>query len=262
MKDDRIYSYEEYKKINEKKKDQTYSSGCIMGYFDVQPESLYKQFFDIEETDIFNNEENEYGLEIEPHCTILYGLHDDEIEEEEVIQLLNLIKMPVVNFDKITLFENEKFDVLKWDLDPTQLQVINKIVDNTFPNTQSFPDYHPHCTIAYLNPGSGKSYVREDIESFTVPVTKWVYSKANGRKIAIYPDGHVEILREAKDDTETTYVESYKDYTICYTINEKFDDMYTFRVYKNYSYKMGIKGATSLIDGMTSCKRYIDNCNE
>jgi hypothetical protein len=36
--------------MNEKKKDQTYSSsGCIMGYFDVQPESLYKQYFDIEE---------------------------------------------------------------------------------------------------------------------------------------------------------------------------------------------------------------------
>lgn len=262
MKKDKIYSYEEYKKINEKKKDQKYSSGCIMGYFDVQPESLYSQYFTIDENDIYNNEENEYGIEIEPHVTILYGLHDEEIDEEKVIQLLNLIKMPIVNFDSITLFENENFDVLKFDLDPTQLSIINEVVDNTFPNTQSFPDYHPHCTIAYLNSGSGKQYIMEQVEGISLQVTKWVYSKANGKKLAIYPDGHVEVLREEHKQEKVVEKVQYKQHTICYTINEKFDDTYHFRVYNDTTYKMGIKGSVTYLEGISLCKTYIDNCNE
>lgn len=254
-----ILSPEEFKSINEKTENQTYDYGCLMGYFDVQPESLYKQYFDIDEDDLYDNEENEYGKEIEPHATLLYGLHDDSIEEQEVIKLMNMIKMPIVEFKSITLFENEKYDVLKWDLDKEQLEIINKIVDNLFENTQSFPDYHPHCTIAYLKPGEGKKYIREDIEGPKQQITKWVYSQANGRKIAIYPDGHIQVLREAGEEDEVKEAMKYNGYSINYKKSEKFDNMYNFSIFKDNIYKMGIKSTISYDEGIEACKNYINN---
>jgi hypothetical protein len=102
-----LLTFEEFKAVLEKSKNQSYSSGCLMGYFN-------KGFKDpkIKEDDLYNNEENEYGLEIEPHVTVLYGLHDDEIDENEIIKLFTLIDGPVVTTNKITLFKNEKFDVV------------------------------------------------------------------------------------------------------------------------------------------------------
>lgn len=55
----------------------------------------------------------------------------------------------------------------------------NKLTDN-FPYSTDYPDYHPHSTIAYLKPGSGKKYVKEfkNIEFIATP-EKIVYSKPN-----------------------------------------------------------------------------------
>jgi hypothetical protein len=42
----------------------------------------------IKEEDIFNDKDNSYGIESEPHVTILYGLHND-IDHDKILQLCN-----------------------------------------------------------------------------------------------------------------------------------------------------------------------------
>ena len=254
-----------YKKILEKTENQSYDYGCIMGYFNENPLDKLTDKLEIKSDDLYNNEENEYGLEIEPHCTILYGIHDNEVTEEEIVNTLKIFKLFDVKFDKISAFENEKYDVLKFDLDSDSLHIMNKIICSLFPYTSSFPNYHPHCTIAYLKPGLSKEYISIQPENISLPINCWVYSQANGRKISIDIDGNVKVLREATEmneniNTITNYdIIDYNGYEIRINKSIKFKESYIFSIYKNNNYIMGIKGPTTYDNGLETCKSYIDN---
>ncbi len=188
----------QFKKLNEKTEDQSYSSGCLMGYFD-------KSFKDpkIDKKDLYDNEEKEYGLEIEPHVTVLYGLKDKEIDEDELVKLFSMISCPEVYAAKISLFENDKFDVVKWDIDSEELTILNKMVTSMFPFKSDFPDYHAHVTIAYCLPGTGKAYCEDLKTPKKNKIDYWIYSKANGKKIKIVPGKEPEVIREATKEENT-----------------------------------------------------------
>lgn len=244
-----------YKKIVEKTSTQTYNYGCIMGYFNQNPIDKLSSKLEINEEDLYNNENNEYGIEIEPHCTILYGIHDDEVTEEEIIDTLKLFKLFDVAFDKISAFENENYDVLKFDLNADSLHLLNKIICLLFPYTTSFPDYHPHCTIAYLKPGLSKNYTHIQPNNLILPISYWVYSQANGRKISIDSEGNVKVLSDIKTNENI----NYNNYEIRINKHNKLLEAYLFSVYKDNNYLMGIGGPTTYNDGLELCKSYINN---
>ena len=50
-----------------------------------------------------------------------------------------------------------------------------------FPNTQTFKDYHPHITIAYVKKGEGKKYVQK-VKTFETTFNESVYSGPDGKK--------------------------------------------------------------------------------
>lgn len=193
----KILSREEFKKftkqINEGSNPNAKRQfGCIM----ISHNKL--NFHDeIDPNDVYDNDEGKYGIETEPHITVCYGLHDDELDKDEVIMLLKSLIIPTVLATEISLFENEKFDVLKYDITSKELSLMNKIISSIFPYTTDYPDYHAHSTIAYLKPGTGKKYVKK-IDEKEVKPTHWVYSQANGEKLKIESDS-VEILRK-KDE--------------------------------------------------------------
>lgn len=256
------------KAINEKSEDQSYEYGCVMGYFsesDTIPVEL-------DEEDIYNNEENEFGREIDPHVTLLYGLKDDQIDEDEMIEFLSHLALPVVELTQSSLFENDDFDVLKWDVESPALNVLNKAIAATFPNENKYPEYHAHETIAYMKSGTGKKYTR----TLETPVKKqidiWVYSRADGKKIAIHApkadDVYIEELRAATvDEKEEEQDKLQADSTIeqvvyeGFTINSRTQDKkkFYFTVLQEGVYKMGIKGPTSYEQGLEACKSYINN---
>jgi 2'-5' RNA ligase len=59
----------------------------------------------------------------------------------------------------LSLFENEEYDVLKCSVDSESLHALNKQA-RELEHTNNYPDYIPHLTIAYLNPGEGKKYLK------------------------------------------------------------------------------------------------------
>jgi 2'-5' RNA ligase len=83
----------------------------------------------------------------------------------------------------VSLFENAKYDVLKFDVENPVLAEINTELSK-LPHTTNFPDYHPHATIGYLKPGTGKKYVdlfngdRHDVSAHKI-----VYSKPDDSRI-------------------------------------------------------------------------------
>lgn len=155
--------------------------GCLMLQFD---DSGWKEEVEsmVPYEDLYVEEEG-HGLELEPHCTILYGFHDDEFSLDDCLNMVIPVSQIEVSCKKISLFENEKYDVLKYDIESEQLKQLNSKFAKTFVHTTSFPDYHAHCTIAYLKPGMGKKYVA-DVEKIFVP-KEYKYSFGSGDKVYI-----------------------------------------------------------------------------
>jgi len=154
--------------------------GCAMLFFDF-PELSQIQA-EIDPSDIYQDPEDpSFGLEKNPHCTLLFGIHD-EIKPFQVEDILSYYEFNECKAYNVSLFEQDKYDVLKFDVAGENLYDVNKELRNTFPYTNEF-DYHPHLTIAYLNPGEGKKYVNKfkDLD-YRLQPTHTVYSDVNGKE--------------------------------------------------------------------------------
>lgn len=170
----------DFKNYNLLEKNGPHKYGCLMLEFDF-PE--IDQIHD----KINKNDLAKDGLETEPHITLLYGLHDAEIKDKDVLESVKGFNIPKLKLHNISLFENDEFDVLKFDVDSLEegktLHKINAKLKK-FPYTTDFEDYHPHATIAYLKPGKGGLYVEKFKGSeFTVEPKQLVYSKSDGKKL-------------------------------------------------------------------------------
>lgn len=164
------------------KENDTYSHGCVMLYFDFpEIENIHTK---IEEDDIYEEEgDRTFGLEDEPHCTLLYGLKES-VKVGEVEEILDRHTFGTCTLHNASLFENE-YDVLKFDVEGDSLHECNEALCE-LPFESDYPDYHPHSTIAYLKRGTGKKYceMMKGDEYRLVP-TYAVFSQPDGTKSKI-----------------------------------------------------------------------------
>ena len=159
---------------------QTYDYGCAMLYFNF-PE-INKIQDAINPDDVYTQEgDRSFGFETEPHCTLLYGLHE-EVITEDIEKVLDKYTYYTCKAHNASLFENPEYDVLKFDIKGDNLHETNADLQQ-YPFTSNFPDYHPHMTIAYLKPGTGKRYTKMlKGAKFDLAPQYAVYSKPNGDK--------------------------------------------------------------------------------
>jgi 2'-5' RNA ligase len=159
---------------------QTYDYGCVMLYFSFP--NIEKIHDAINPKDVYTQEgDRTFGYEDEPHCTLLYGLHE-EVTTEDVKNVLNNYTYKPLKAYNASLFENPDYDVLKFDIKGDNLHETNTDLKQ-HPFTSDYPDYHPHMTIAYLKPGTGKRYVKmlKEYEYELIPQHA-IYSKPDGDK--------------------------------------------------------------------------------
>lgn len=157
--------------------------GCVMVYLDVDKDKWDSMLDFIEEEDLYQPKDDPtYGKEKDPHVTILFGLHTD-VPLEDVEEEINKISEPSIKFNGISSFSNPKFDVLKFDVESDDLHKLNKKF-REFPHTNDFPNYHPHCTIAYLKPKMAEKYIKKLEDKIKMEMTPdhIVYSMADGSK--------------------------------------------------------------------------------
>ena len=161
------------------KTSDSYSRGCVMLYFDF-PEMTDIQR-EIDPADIYEEEgDRTFGLEDEPHVTLLYGL-DKEVTSKQVKDILNGFTFGKCKFHNASLFENE-YDVLKFDVDGDSLHKANKALCE-LPYKNDYPDYHPHATIGYLKKGAGKKYCDKlKGQEHLLSPTYAVFSQPDGTK--------------------------------------------------------------------------------
>jgi len=156
--------------------------GFVMLYVDFKEMKELQNL--INEDDLYDDEYESFGLEKSPHVTLM-GFLLKEVTDEDVENSIKDIKFGEVKLHDISLFNNEKYDVLKFEVSyPTRGGAFLSKANNNLkelPNTNDFPKYHPHLTVAYLKPGMGDKYVKmfKDKE-YVVKPTKIVYSKVDG----------------------------------------------------------------------------------
>lgn len=160
--------------------------GCVMLSIDI-PSKEWNSILDIiDKKDLYNgedgNEESKYGLEKEPHITLLYGIHSN-VPDEDVEAITTKIVSPKLSIKTASKFDSPECDVLKFDISSSVLSDINKKLSE-LPNTNEY-EYHPHMTIAYLTKGTADKYIKiinnkkldKNIDS-----NKIIYSKSDGSK--------------------------------------------------------------------------------
>jgi hypothetical protein len=171
-----IKLFEEF--IVEKSGD-SYSHGCVMLYFDFpQMNDIHAG---IDSNDLYEEDgDRTFGLENEPHVTLLYGLKDS-VTPKQINEVLKEFTFSPCTLHNASLFENQ-YDVLKFDVKGDNLHEANKALCE-LPYENDFPDYHPHCTIGYLKKGTGKKYCdkMKDQEYELMP-THVVFSQPDGTK--------------------------------------------------------------------------------
>jgi 2'-5' RNA ligase/predicted GNAT family acetyltransferase len=168
---------EEKKPKKKEDDDEEPKFGCIM------MDATIKNWEDfhlsgIDEKDISLKPYDEsYGLEENPHVTILYGIHEEEVDSQRMADMIEHYMKPLtVTIKEIDVFSNKEYDIVKYNV-PLSGQLIGyRDLFIQIPNTQTFPEFHPHMTIAYVKPGTGKKYKTELREPFQVTFTKGVYS--------------------------------------------------------------------------------------
>lgn len=170
--------------ITESKKEKEsfkYEYGCVMMYFDIPN---WKEVLNIiDKNDVYD--EDGFGYEKDSHITLLFGLHQD-VDSNDIKNMLDCIPKPIIELNNINIFSGTVYDVVKFDIINQLLNDIN-IGLKSLPNTQSYPDYHPHMTICYVKAGRGVKYIQKLDKSIVIKPYKIIYSKPdkNGNKTEI-----------------------------------------------------------------------------
>lgn len=167
--------------------------GSLMLFFNIP---RWNKITSVILPDDLYEKDGEYGIEKEPHLTILYGFHD-EVNAEDVFKLVkeNISMKPIeVHLSGISVFKNPDFDVVKFDAESPELTKLNGIVKQ-LPNTSNFPDYHPHITIGYVKKGEGEKYIKPFEKIRVIKGSELIFTKKGYRG----KDGEVLELSEVNE---------------------------------------------------------------
>jgi 2'-5' RNA ligase len=78
------------------------------------------------------------------------------------------------------------YDVVKIDVESQALRDLNAAISQAFEVTDTYPEYHPHVTIAYVKKGMGRAHIGEDdFAGLDVPIDRLIFSSKMGRQTII-----------------------------------------------------------------------------
>lgn len=124
----------------------------------------------------------ERGLEHDPHCTLVYGFYIDKTDPQEIKAVMKSFFPLKVKIKEIGGFRLKDCDVIKYNVpNKEELKVWRERLLR-FPNYQFRTDYKPHITIAYVNSGTGRKYLKKLDEGFDIVFNKAIYCYTANQK--------------------------------------------------------------------------------
>ena len=160
-------------------RNSTIDAGCLMAMFpDEYCKILNKYNEKLIPDKVLYIKDGEFGREKECHVTIKYGFKPD-LTEIEIRRILKEQKPFMIRLKSISQFNNEEFDVIKFDVESPTLVRLNNMASK-YPNDDKYPNYHPHSTIAYVKKGTFP-YEKDGIKLY-IPIKTICYSPILGEK--------------------------------------------------------------------------------
>lgn len=131
--------------------------GCLMLKIPMHDAAKISKWsddnIDIEDLD-------DQGIEREIHVTVLYGFKDGVTASDIQSVIKNEYKKNVIDLElkDISRFDSKEYDVLKMDVESKDLVDLNSLLKKHYGDKihSTYPDYHPHLTLAYVNKGACK----------------------------------------------------------------------------------------------------------
>lgn len=123
-----------------------------------------------------------YGYDDEPHCTVKYGFTPD-LTRPQLASVLQGIKPFFITLKGLTQFQNEMYDVVKFDVEKNDILTELRNRCDCHKNEDKYPDYKPHMTVAYVKKGMFP-HIKEGM-NLKVPITRFKYSGQDGKKLYI-----------------------------------------------------------------------------
>ena len=166
-----------------------YKYSCLMIDY---PEAMVKKVKawgkdNISDDVVFTDPEDpSLGREDHVHTTVNYGLEPDltldDIKEE--VELGDL-KVSLGKIGKFPSDDKKHYDVIKIDVESEDLQRLHKqIEDKIGAPGNTYPEYKPHVTIAYVEPGSCDDLIGESpFEGQEFIINDYDYSQANAPQV-------------------------------------------------------------------------------
>lgn len=134
----------------------------------------------IPDSDLYiDPEDDSYGRDGEPHITVLFGFTTD-LSKLEVNKLISGIKPFVVYATGLNTFNNEKYDVVKFDIKQNKILSELNTKSKLYPHVSKFPNYHPHLTVGYVK--KGKFPHKIIVDDIPFKITKFKYSGMDDSK--------------------------------------------------------------------------------
>jgi len=174
---------------------EAYSYSCLLARF---PEPVKSKMIALSEAipDEFiedGDDDGELGREDKPHVTVKFGLHTTD--PEEVMRVLGSWEPIKVKLGKSSAFNNDKHIVLKMEVSGSDLMALNKHVCSGLENTDTFPVYKPHATIAYLkknedDPEYYKKFYDNSLEGTEMIIDELEFATPEGEKTVVALTGN------------------------------------------------------------------------
>lgn len=122
------------------------------------------------------------GFEDNPHVTVLYGIHDLD-PTPQIIDIIETYPKFSITLGNISLFKEETYDVVKVDVDCSDLFALRNAFMNNCYFTSTFPEYIPHMTVAFVKPDSCDHLIdNPSFKGLTAIAEDVVYSCKDGKK--------------------------------------------------------------------------------
>jgi len=129
-------------------------------------------------------EDDSYGLENDIHTTVFYGITSADPRKSK--KLIEQFPTFQVTLGKLAKFTSDKYDVLKIDVEGKELHKLHYAIEKHIDNKNDYPDYKPHCTIGYVEPGTADQFIDAiPFEGMKFKIKAVIFSSKDGRKYRI-----------------------------------------------------------------------------
>ena len=135
--------------------EENLNTGCLMLSVPMMEQIVERMHDDLERILLSHGYKRNEDFEFDKytHITIAFGINVNT--DINLIKEIERNRPTYFQLTELSLFENDNFDIIKFDIMSSDLRILNHIIRSKMEVKSSFSEYHPHLTVAYVPKGMG-----------------------------------------------------------------------------------------------------------